>query len=64
METLLPFAARAGALLKARGETVAVAESATGGLVSAALLANDADLVDAVPPGEVARLRGRLGIQG
>jgi len=39
VETLLPFAARAGALLKARGETVAVAESATGGLVSAALLA-------------------------
>jgi len=39
METLLPIAARAGALLKARGETIAVAESATGGLVSAALLA-------------------------
>jgi PncC family amidohydrolase len=30
---------RAGALLKARGETVAVAESSTGGLISAALLA-------------------------
>jgi PncC family amidohydrolase len=39
METLLPIAAKAGALLKARGETVAIAESATGGLVSAALLA-------------------------
>ena len=39
METLLPIAARAGALLKARGETVAVAESSAGGLVSAALLA-------------------------
>ena len=39
MDTLLPLAARAGALLKARGETIAVAESATGGLVSAALLA-------------------------
>jgi PncC family amidohydrolase len=39
METLLPIAARAGALLKARSETVAVAESATGGLVAAALLA-------------------------
>ena len=39
MDTLLPIAARAGALLKARGETIAVAESASGGLVSAALLA-------------------------
>ena len=39
MDTLLPIAARAGALLKARGESIAVAESATGGLVSAALLA-------------------------
>jgi PncC family amidohydrolase len=39
METLLPIAARAGALLKARQETIAIAESATGGLVAAALLA-------------------------
>ncbi len=39
MDTLLPLAARAGALLKARGETIAVAESSAGGLVSAALLA-------------------------
>jgi nicotinamide-nucleotide amidase len=31
--------ARVGALLKARGETVAVAESSAGGLISAALLA-------------------------
>jgi PncC family amidohydrolase len=39
MDSLLTTAARAGALLKARGETVAVAESSAGGLVSAALLA-------------------------
>lgn len=39
MDSLLPIAARAGALLKARGETIAVAESSSGGLVSAALLA-------------------------
>lgn len=39
MDELLPSAARAGALLKARDETIAVAESACGGLVSAALLA-------------------------
>ena len=39
MRALLPQAARLGTLLKARKETVAVAESAAGGLVSAALLA-------------------------
>ena len=39
MQSLLPLAETAGALLKARGETVAVAESSAGGLVSAALLA-------------------------
>ena len=39
MESLLGRAERAGALLKARGETIAVSESSTGGLVSAALLA-------------------------
>ena len=36
---LEPMARDLGALLKARGETVAVSESSTGGLVSAALLA-------------------------
>lgn len=39
MNDLLPTAERVGALLKARGETVAVAESSSGGLLSAALLA-------------------------
>ena len=39
MRDLLPRAERLGALLKARNETVAVAESSSGGLVSAALLA-------------------------
>ena len=39
MDTLLPIAERAGALLKTRGETIAVAESSSGGLISAALLA-------------------------
>ncbi len=37
--TLSDLGARAGALLKERGETVAVAEGSAGGLVSAALLA-------------------------
>jgi nicotinamide-nucleotide amidase len=39
MRQLLPVAERIGALLKERGETVAVAESSAGGLISAALLA-------------------------
>src|SRR5262245_42054843 len=39
MNDLLPLADRAGAMLKARNETIAVAESSAGGLISAALLA-------------------------
>lgn len=39
MDSLLPIAARIGARLKERKETVAVAESSAGGLISAALLA-------------------------
>ena len=39
MNDLLPLAERAGSLLKARSETIAVAESSAGGLISAALLA-------------------------
>lgn len=38
MQTLLPIAEKLGARLKARGETIAIAELSTGGLVSAALL--------------------------
>ena len=39
MDELVALAGRIGARLKARGETVAVAESAAGGLINAALLA-------------------------
>jgi len=39
MDTLLPLAAEIGARLKARGETIGIAESSSGGLLSAALLA-------------------------
>ena len=39
MQTLLPIAERIAVILKARKETVAVAESSAGGLISAALLA-------------------------
>jgi len=38
MNDLLPLAERIGAILKQRHENIAVAESTTGGLVSAALL--------------------------
>ena len=39
METLLPLAEKIAGVLKARRETIAVAESSTGGLIAAALLA-------------------------
>lgn len=39
MQTLLPLAEEIGERLKARGETVAISESSSGGLISAALLA-------------------------
>src|SRR6201996_2050251 len=38
MQDLLPLADKLGARLKARGDTIAIAESSTGGLISAALL--------------------------
>ena len=39
MDSLLSLSAASGELLKAKGQTIAVAESSTGGLISAALLA-------------------------
>lgn len=39
MRDLLPYAEKVAALLKARHETIAVAESSAGGLITAALLA-------------------------
>ena len=39
MNRLLPFAEQIGAALLSRGETVAISESSSGGLISAALLA-------------------------
>ncbi|MBN9262913.1 MAG: damage-inducible protein [Alphaproteobacteria bacterium 64-6] len=39
METLLPLAAEIADVLKARKQTISIAESSTGGLISASLLA-------------------------
>jgi PncC family amidohydrolase len=39
MQDMLPLAFKIGARLKARGETIGIAESSTGGLISASLLA-------------------------
>ncbi|MFM9885107.1 MAG: CinA family protein [Burkholderiales bacterium] len=39
MQDLLPVAEKIGAILKARKESIAIAESSAGGLISAALLA-------------------------
>jgi PncC family amidohydrolase len=39
MDDLIPLAEAIAARLKARGESIAIAESSTGGLISAALLA-------------------------
>ena len=39
IQELLPQAERIAAILKARGETISVAEGSCGGLISAALLA-------------------------
>ncbi len=39
MHDILALGSRAGALLKARGETIAVGETSAGGLISASLLA-------------------------
>ncbi len=49
MDTLLPLAGVLGEKLKARGESIAVAESSAGGLIAAALLAQ---------PGASAYFRG------
>ena len=49
MPDLTAFAAKAGALLKEQGVTVAIAESSTGGIISASLLAQ---------PGASAYFRG------
>jgi nicotinamide-nucleotide amidase len=64
MRELIPFAERIGALLNSRGESVAVAESTTGGLISAAILSIAGASAYFIGGGVVYTLKGRraLGI--
>ncbi|MGH7782125.1 MAG: CinA family protein [Candidatus Binataceae bacterium] len=64
MRELIPVAEKIGTMLKARGESVAVAESTTGGLISAAILAIAGASSYFIGGGVVYTLKGRraLGI--
>jgi nicotinamide-nucleotide amidase len=62
MQDLLPAAQKLGALLKDRHETVAVAESTTGGLISAALLSVAGASAYFVGGGVVYTLKARRAI--
>jgi nicotinamide-nucleotide amidase len=59
MQTLLPLAEKIGALLKDRRETIATAESTTGGLISAALLSVAGASAYFIGGGDVYTLKGR-----
>ncbi len=58
-EELIPPAARIAAALKSRGEKIAVADGASGGLISAALLTVPGALAFYLGGGVVYSLRGR-----
>lgn len=62
MQDLIPAAQKLGALLKDRHETVAVAESTTGGLISAALLSLPGASTYFVGGGVVYTLKARRAI--
>jgi PncC family amidohydrolase len=64
METLLPLAAKAGALLKSRGETIAIAESSAGGLIAASLLAVPGASTYFLGGGVIYTQRARLALLG
>ncbi len=64
MNDLLPLAAKVGAKLKERRETIVVAESSTGGLVSAALLAVPGASAYFLGGGVVYTLRARTALFG
>lgn len=64
VEELLGLAGRVGERLKARGETVAVAESSAGGLISAALLAQAGASAYFVSGAVVYTMQAREGLMG
>jgi nicotinamide-nucleotide amidase len=64
METLLPLAAQAGARLKERGETIAIAESSAGGLIAASLLAVPGASAYFLGGGVVYTKQARLALMG
>ena len=64
METLLPLAAKAGARLKDRGETIAIAESSAGGLIAASLLAVPGASAYFLGGGVVYTKQARLALMG
>ena len=64
MENLLPIAGRIAARLKERRETVAVAESSAGGLVSAALVAQPGASMFFLGGSVVYTIESRRGLLG
>ncbi|HUY37694.1 MAG TPA: CinA family protein [Candidatus Binataceae bacterium] len=59
MRELIPVAEKIGAMLQSRGESVAVAESTTGGLISAAILSVAGASAYFIGGGVVYTLKGR-----
>jgi PncC family amidohydrolase len=64
MDGLIELAGQVGERLKARGETLAVAESSAGGLISAALLAQAGASAYFVSGAVVYTLQAREGLMG
>jgi nicotinamide-nucleotide amidase len=64
MDQLIARAERIGARLKARRETIAIAESSTGGLISAALLAVPGASAYFLGGAVVYTLKARTGLMG
>lgn len=64
MKNLTSMAGAVGAMLKERGDTIAVAESSTGGLVSASLLAVPGASAYFVGGGAIYTMTAREGLLG
>lgn len=64
LEALASIAAEAGALLKARGQSIAVVDGSTGGLISASLLAMPGASAFYLGGGVIYTLKGRRIVLG